>query len=59
MADCVSLIQSNLETLKSYEKNILNNEGSISDTLKKVKDIYLNYSLKKQERGMKNNYLIF
>lgn len=53
MADCLSLIQSNLETLKTYEKNILSNEGSISDVLKKVKDIYINYSLKTQERGIK------
>ena len=51
MADCVSLIQSNLEKLKTFEKNTLYNEGSISDTLQKIKDIYENYNLKKQERG--------
>lgn len=58
MTDGVSLIQRNLEALKSLEENISsrNNEGTIADIIKNIHDVYINFNLKVQERGV---YILF
>lgn len=53
MADCVSLVRKNLETLKAYHDNVLSaNEGPITDLIKTIRDAYVNYNITVQERGI-------
>ncbi|GFR09046.1 DNA-dependent protein kinase catalytic subunit [Trichonephila clavata] len=60
MGDIIELIRKDLETLKMYEecKAYCGKEGTISDVIKKIRDNYNTFSLKKEDREILNAHLL-
>lgn len=54
MGEIIDLIRRQLETLKSFQNSntTVNNEGTIADTIKTIRDNYVNFNFKEQDRGI-------
>ncbi|GIX68909.1 DNA-dependent protein kinase catalytic subunit [Caerostris extrusa] len=60
MSDIIELVRKHLETLKTFldNKKFSDNEGTVSDIIKSIRDNYSNYSLKTQDREILNAHLL-